>query len=93
MVAVFAESLTVFTLCTEAEPQAMPRVLEQFALRSLVPARWTAERRGEVLAIRVEVAELDTEVARVLFARLGQLCGVQEVDMRPPLAKGRLTAA
>jgi len=81
---VAADQLTVFTLTTEAEPQAMARVLEQFALRSLVPERWTAERRGDALLLRVEVADLDPDVARVLCARLGRIWGVGETCMHAP---------
>ncbi len=73
------EPLTTFTLRIAAEPQALPRVMELFALRSLLPRRWSAEVRGTELDVRIEVPGLDPDQAQHLAQRMRQMVLVRRV--------------
>ncbi len=65
------------TICLSAhalaDPGVMPRVLEQFARRGIVPGRWYCSvrgQRGDELAVDVEMAGLAPETAERLAANL-----------------------
>lgn len=78
------EPVTCFSIRAHAEPGVMPRVLEVFAKRSLVPLRWHADRVGgtadsEELAIDLQVAGLSPEKAAFLARCLRQIWGVETV--------------
>ena len=75
-------STAIFSVRAAAEPQAMPRLLELFALRSLVPDRWQAERKGAELQIDIEVPDLDPAQAQHLAARMRQIVPVRRVLTR-----------
>lgn len=76
-------SVTCFSLRAFAEPGVMPRVLEVFAKRSLVPLRWHADRIGgpdsDELAIDLQVADLAPETGAFLARCLRQIWGVEAV--------------
>ena len=78
------EPVTCFSIRATAEPGVMPRVLEVFAKRSLVPVRWHADRVGgtadsDELAIDLQVASLTPEKAAFLARCLRQIWGVETV--------------
>jgi len=73
------EPLTTFTVRAAAEPQAVPRLIELFALRSLLPRRWAAEVRGAELDVRIEVPDLDPGQAQHLAQRMRQMVLVRRV--------------
>ena len=75
-------STAIFRVRAAAEPQAMPRLLELFALRSLVPERWHAERAGAELHILIEVPGLRPMEGEHLAARMRQLVPVRRVLMQ-----------
>ena len=65
-----------------AEPGLMPRVLEQFAKRGLVPGHWrsiVAGRRGDELHIDIQVRDLAPETAEHIARCLRTLVGVEAV--------------
>jgi hypothetical protein len=68
-------SLRRFRLTAAAEPGLLPRVLEPFAKRGLVPERLRAERRDDVLTVEL-LADLPAEIAPLLAASLGAIVGV-----------------
>lgn len=71
-----------FSVIALAEPGAMPRVLEVFAKRGLVPSKWQstlAGRRGEELHIDVQVDGPDPELQERLVQSLRQVVAVQSV--------------
>ena len=78
------EAKASFSVRAAAEPQAMPRLLELFALRSLVPSRWRAETLGAELHVHIEVAELDRAAAEHLAARMRQMVAVHKVLLGAP---------
>ena len=71
-----------FSVIAAAEPGTMPRVLEIFAKRGLVPARWLSAvagpRDGEI-HIDIQLADADRELAERLAQSLRQVVSVQSV--------------
>ncbi|MFQ5773957.1 MAG: hypothetical protein ACE5GS_05530 [Kiloniellaceae bacterium] len=75
-----------FSVQAEAGPGVMPRVLELFAKRNLVPARWvsdvctpaTGSRLGD-LSIDIQVEGLTPELTDYIARCLRQICGVTTV--------------
>jgi hypothetical protein len=58
----------------------MPRVLELFAKRNLVPERWVSDVDGQgALSIDVQVAGLSPEAGAYLARCLGQIADVRAV--------------
>ena len=59
-----------FSIHAAATPGVMPRVLEQFARRGLVPDRWHSVVTESGIRIDLRVAGMDATVASVLAATL-----------------------
>ena len=79
-----------FSILAESEPGVMPRVLELFAKRNLVPQRWVSDvggQQGRELAIDLQVVGLTPEVADYLARCLRGLHYVDRV-----LTSEKLTA-
>lgn len=71
-----------FAVTAAAEPGAMPRVLEVFAKRGLVPSRWhstLAGRAGDELMIDIQIAGVDAALAARLAEGLRQVVVVRAV--------------
>ncbi len=75
-----------FSIQAEAEPGVMPRVLETFAKRGLVPRRWVSDVTGQgtslgggELTIDVQVAGLAPETQGYIARCLRQIWGVGAV--------------
>jgi hypothetical protein len=69
-----------FAISARAEPAVMPRVLEPFAKRGLVPTRWHAVcGAGDELTIDLQVAGLDPGLVELIAASLRQIVGVESV--------------
>jgi len=71
-----------FSVDARAEPGVMPRVLEQFEKRGLVPALWHSTRTGADrarLTIDIAVAGLDCELTRYIADCLRQIVHVETV--------------
>ncbi len=71
-----------FSIQAAAEPGVMPRVLELFARRGLVPRRWVSDVAGpggRELAIDVQIAGLAPETQAYLARCLRQIWGVGAV--------------
>lgn len=71
-----------FSLHAEAEPGVMPRVLELFAKRNLVPSRWHSDVTGSHnrdLSIDIQVAGLTPELTAYIARCLRQIYGVTAV--------------
>ena len=71
-----------YSILAAAEPGIMPRVLELFAKRGLVPSRWVSDRcgrSGRDLSIDVQVAGLSPELGAYIAACLRQITGVHTV--------------
>lgn len=71
-----------FSIHAAAEPGVMPRVLELFAKRNLVPSRWHSDVTGPSnrdLSIDLQVVGLDSLTADYVARCLRQIYGVETV--------------
>jgi hypothetical protein len=57
----------------------MPRVLELFAKRGLVPTSWHSRVNGQELTIDLQMSGLDGEAASYIAACLRQIASVEVV--------------
>jgi hypothetical protein len=62
-----------------AEPGVMPRVVELFAKRGLVPQKWHSTVSASTLAIEVQMSGLDRDVADYVARCMRQIVGVETV--------------
>jgi acetolactate synthase small subunit len=73
----------IITVCyavhAHVEPGVMPRILELFAKRGLVPHKWRSTASPEALAIEVQIAGLDRDVAAYIGRAMRQIVGVESV--------------
>jgi acetolactate synthase small subunit len=71
-----------FSVHARAEPGVMPRVLELFAKRGLVPSHWHSAVSGvdqARLMIEIQMRGLEREIADYIAACLRQIAGVDTV--------------
>jgi hypothetical protein len=75
-----------YSILAEADPGVMPRVLELFAKRGLVPLRWVSDLLGarnpgggRELAIDLQVEGLTPELGDYVARCLRQIHGVERV--------------
>lgn len=71
-----------FSVRAVAEAGIMPRVMELFAKRDLVPNRWYAdliEGARDELSIDLQVADIDPELADYIARCMRQIWGVETV--------------
>ena len=71
-----------FSVLADAEPGVMPRVLELFAKRNLVPSRWHSQVTGpkaRELSIDIQVEGLGAELGRYIARCLDQIQDVRMV--------------
>jgi acetolactate synthase small subunit len=71
-----------FSVHARAEPGVMPRVLELFAKRGLVPSSWHSATSGvdeDELTIDIQMRGMPEELADFIAARLRQMADVETV--------------
>lgn len=68
-----------FAVHAVAEPGVMPRVLELFAKRGLVPSSWISRVSGHELTIDLQMRGLDAADASYLARSLRQIVAVETV--------------
>jgi acetolactate synthase small subunit len=68
-----------FSVQARAEPGVMPRVVELFAKRGLVPQKWHCTAFGEALTIDVQIAGLGRDLTAYIARSMRQLIGVETV--------------
>jgi len=76
------ELVACFSIQAEAEPSVMPRVLELFAKRGLIPSRWHSDlggRRQDELTIDLQVSGLDRDKAELIAHAIRQFFSVTSV--------------
>jgi hypothetical protein len=69
----------LFSVHAAAEPGIMPRVLELFAKRGLVPHKWQSAASDAVLTIDVQIAGLGRDTADYIARCMRQIAGVDAV--------------
>ena len=76
------QAAACFSVHARAEPGVMPRVLELFAKRGLVPSAWHSATSGadqEELTIDIQMRGLDRERVDYIAACMRQIAGVEVV--------------
>ena len=68
-----------FSLQARAEPGVMPRVVELFAKRGLVPQKWHSTVSGEALMIDVQMGGLGRDLSGYIARSMRQIVGVETV--------------
>ena len=68
-----------FSVHAAAEPGVMPRILELFAKRGLVPHKWQSAACDSVLTIDVQIAGLEHDTADYIARCMRQIAGVDAV--------------
>jgi acetolactate synthase small subunit len=71
-----------FSIQADADPSVMPRVLELFAKRGMIPLRWHADlggRRRNELTIDLQVDGLDRSKAEQIANAIRQMVAVVNV--------------
>jgi len=68
-----------FSVQARAEPGVMPRVVELFAKRGLVPQKWHSTTADEALTIDVQMAGLSRDLAGYIARCMRQITGVEAV--------------
>jgi hypothetical protein len=68
-----------FSIAALAEPGVMPRVLELFAKRGLVPHRWNSTASEAGLSIDVQMTGLERDLADYIARSMRQIHGVETV--------------
>ena len=69
-----------FTVRAARAPDVLPRVLELFAKRNLVPDRWTSTRVGENrdrLQFEIEMDAMEPRLADFMAASMRQIVNVE----------------
>jgi len=68
-----------FSIRALAEPGVMPRVVELFAKRGLVPQRWNSAVSDQALSIDVQMTGLDSDLADYIARCMRLIHGVETV--------------
>ena len=74
-----ATSTFCYSLLARPEPGVMPRVVELFAKRGLVPQKWHSSASPSALSIEVQIGGLENEVADYIGRCMRQIVGVETV--------------
>jgi acetolactate synthase small subunit len=69
----------LFSVQARAEPGVMPRVVELFAKRGLVPHKWHSTASGSALTIDVQMGDLGRALADHIARSMRQIVGVETV--------------
>ena len=69
-------------MVADADPGALPRVLERFEGLNLVPRRVIAERGDDVLRIEVDIAACPLRVVEQIAAKLAQMPSIHSAIWR-----------
>ena len=77
-----------FSLQARAEPGIMPRVVELFAKRGLVPHRWHSTVSGAMLTIDLQIAGIGRDLAEYIARCMRQIVGVETVLTSEILSAG-----
>lgn len=80
-----------FDICTLADAQALSRVVEHFALRTLQPDRVEATRNGEVLNISLEIEKLDEALAQLIVEKIRASVLVLDATLTPQCMDGAVS--
>jgi hypothetical protein len=84
----------LFTLEAEAAPGLLPRLLQPFAKRDLVPDHLRACREGDTLHVELGMTAMPAEMVHLVAGNLTQVIGVLSLrEARTEAPNGTLRAA
>ena len=76
-----------FLLDAECSPGLLPRVLQPFAKRHLIPDRMWSHRAGDILHVEIAVEAMPDEDIHLVEGNLRQIVGVRQVIQVRPEAR------
>jgi hypothetical protein len=68
-----------FLLDTDCSPGLLPRLLQPYAKRDLVPDRMWSHRSGDTMHVEIAMEAMPTEVVHLVEGNLRQVVGVRSV--------------
>jgi acetolactate synthase small subunit len=71
-----------FTVLADAEPGLLPRLLQPFAKRDLVPDAMEAARTGDTMRVTLSLDAMPADVVHLVEGNLRQIVGVRDVTRR-----------
>jgi hypothetical protein len=75
-----------FLLDAECSPGLLPRMLQSFAKRDLVPDRMWSHRSGDMMHVEIALEAMPEEDVHLVEGNLRQIVGVlQVIQVRPKL--------
>lgn len=80
----------LFTLHVEAEPGTLPRLLQPFAKRDLVPDQVKSRRDGDTLLVELGMDAMPAGELHLVEGNLSQVIGVRRLEV---MRRARLRAA
>ncbi|WP_207539020.1 hypothetical protein [Sabulicella rubraurantiaca] len=80
----------LFTLQAEAAPGMLPRLLQPFAKRDLVPDQVKSRRAGEVLLVELGMDAMPANELHLVEGNLSQVIGVRRLET---MRRARLRSA
>ncbi|MGH7056561.1 MAG: hypothetical protein ACREFZ_01595 [Acetobacteraceae bacterium] len=72
----------VFELSADPNPGLLPRLVQPFARRNLVPERFAARLQGGCLKVEIGLAAAPPAALRLIEGNLRQIIGVREIRRR-----------
>jgi len=75
-----------FMLDADAEPGLLPRLLQPFAKRDLVPDRMWSHRQRDVLHVELAMDAMPSDLVHLVEGNLRQVVGVRGVSRAPERA-------
>ena len=75
-----------FMLEADAAPGLLPRLLQPFAKRDLIPDRMWSHRTGETLHVEIAMEAMPGEVVHLVEGNLRQVVGVRSLTQVRPEA-------
>jgi len=71
-----------FSVLADTSAGLLPRLIQPFARRDLVPDTFTAERRGDAVRVEIAMQCMPAEMVHLVEGNLRQVVGVQSVATR-----------
>ena len=69
-----------FTITADASPGLLPRVLEPFAKRDLIPDAVRVARQGAAIRAEIAMEAMPLGMVQLVAGNLGQIIGVHRVE-------------
>ena len=71
-----------FSLVADASPGLLPRLLQPFAKRDLIPDSFESRRVHDTVSVEIGLAKMPAEMVHLVEGNLAQVVGVRSVARR-----------